>query len=184
MGLFPGKFKVAIDLLAGWKIGGVAVTATAAELNKLAGATVSTAEINALAAANAGANGLGFLRVAKATYDFAVNGGAQGAISLGTTLPAKAVIVGGFMRVIAQVTGVGASVAVSVESANDIQAAAAINGAPWSTTGLKAIVPKANTPEATGILLATTAKPVVATVTGADLTAGKFEVFLYYVVSS
>lgn len=171
MGFFPGKFKVAVDFLGGLKIGGVTVEPTAAELNRLA-------------AANAGANGLGVMRVAKATYDFAVKGGAQGAISLDTTIPAKAVIVGGFMRVITQLTGVGASVAVSVESANDIQAAAAIAGAPWSTTGLKAIVPKANTPESTGVLLATTAKPVVATVSAADLTAGKFEVFLYYVVSS
>jgi hypothetical protein len=46
--LLDGTLPVAPNL-SGWKVGGVLVTATAAELNKLSGATASTSEINKLA---------------------------------------------------------------------------------------------------------------------------------------
>lgn len=47
--LLDGTTAIAPNLTAGsWKIGGVAVTSTAAELNKLDGATISTAELNTL----------------------------------------------------------------------------------------------------------------------------------------
>jgi hypothetical protein len=99
---------------------------------------------------------------------------------VGVNLPPYALIVGGFMDVNTVVTGAGASLAVSVVSANDIQTAAAISGAPWSTIGRKAIVPKANTPESTSIKLAATPLPVVFTVSAAVLTAGKVTCYLYY----
>lgn len=173
MGFFPGKIKPIVDFLGGWKISGTAVTASAAELNKLA-------------AANMGATGLGFLRVAKATYDFAVNGGAVGAIDLGVTLPNKAIVVGGFVDVVTTCTTAGAdagTMALSILNANDIVSAVAVSdGAnPWDE-GKHAIVPKANTPESTGIKL-TAAKPITATIATQAFTAGKFNVWLYYVVS-
>jgi hypothetical protein len=43
-----GSVPITPDLGAGWEVGGVAVTATAAELNILDGVTASTAEINVL----------------------------------------------------------------------------------------------------------------------------------------
>lgn len=43
-----GSVPIQPDLGAGWEIGGVAVTATAAELNVLDGVTATTAEINVL----------------------------------------------------------------------------------------------------------------------------------------
>jgi hypothetical protein len=44
-----GSVPIQPDLGAGWEVGGVAVTATAAELNILDGVTASTAELNAAA---------------------------------------------------------------------------------------------------------------------------------------
>lgn len=46
--LLDGTTGITPNLLTGWKVGGVAVTATAAELNILDGVTASTAEINVL----------------------------------------------------------------------------------------------------------------------------------------
>ena len=59
----------------------------------------------------------------------------------------------------------------------DVVAVAAISGAPWSTTGKKAIIPKRNTPESTSILT-TAARNVLFVISGADLTAGKVQVYL------
>lgn len=173
MSLFPGRFKVLVDFIAGWKINGTQVDATAAELNKLA-------------AANAGATGLGLLRVAKAQYDFATHGGAISAINLNVQLPAKAVVCGGFVEVLTTLASAtdAATVALSVEGANDIVSAIAISdgGNPWDA-GKHAIVPKANTPESTSVKT-TVARNITATVAVEALTAGKFNVWLYYVVSN
>jgi hypothetical protein len=46
--LLDGTLPITPDLGAGWEVGGVAVTASAAELNVLDGVTASTAEINIL----------------------------------------------------------------------------------------------------------------------------------------
>lgn len=115
-------------------------------------------------------------RIIESRYSFAKHGGAQGNITIGS-VPSGTTILGGYMVVDTAVTGVGASVAVTVESAGDIVASAAISGAPWSTTGKKAIVPKRNTPETTSVTT-TQARNILAVVSGADLTAGIFRVFL------
>jgi len=136
----------------------------------------------------AGKNGLNIETVARWQFDVAgkdslgVANTTIAAHGTGVIIPANAVIIGGFMETNVAITGTGASVAVSVMAANDIQAAAAISGAPWSTKGLKAIVPKSNTPESTGIKV-TSDKEVVVTVTAAVLTAGKVTGFLRYVIS-
>lgn len=125
------------------------------------------------------------LSIARATFDASIAANqTQAAHGLGIIIPDKAIIVGGFMQVLVAVTGVGASLAISVQSANDIQTAAAINGAPWSTTGLKAIVPKANTPESTGIAVSGGSKEITATPSAANLTAGKVLIVLYYVMGA
>ena len=46
--LLDGTIGITPNLIAGWEVGGVAVTASAAELNLLDGVTASTAEINIL----------------------------------------------------------------------------------------------------------------------------------------
>ena len=112
-----------------------------------------------------------------AQYDFAVHGGTQGSINFGG-LPSGTVILGGFLLVETVLTSGGAATAgISSEGAGDIIAATVISGAPWSTTGKKAIIPKANTPESTSITL-TANRNLALVVATADLTAGKFKLYL------
>jgi hypothetical protein len=148
-----------------------ALTATAAEVN------------NAAAAASQSTDGLLKLNIARATYDFAEHGGAISAIDLGVTIPDNAIICGGFVDVVTTCTSAGAdagTMALHVQGAGDIVAAIAISDGtnPWDA-GLKAIVPKANTPETTGIKL-TAARAITATIATQAFTAGKFTLFLYY----
>ena len=109
-------------------------------------------------------------------YDFATHGGAQGNIVIGN-LPSGTWILGGFMNVETSPAGVGASIGITSEGAGDIVAVAALAGAPWSTTGKKAIIPKRNTPESTSILL-TAARNILFVVSAADLTDGKVQLYL------
>lgn len=118
-------------------------------------------------------------------YDFAVDGGAVSTVTLraapsysvGNDIPFGAIIEGGFVEVDTAVTSGGsATVAVTVESAGDIVAAAAISGAPWSTTGRKSLVP-AFTGATT--VKTTAARSITITIATAALTAGKFRVVLF-----
>lgn len=128
-------------------------------------------------------NGLGMLRVARATFDPSATASQRtvAAHGLGVTIPDDAIVVGGVVEVNTAFTSAGgtATIALMVNAANDIITAAAVSGAPWSTIGLKAIIPKANTPESTGVKL-TAAREITATVAVQALTAGKLTVFLYY----
>lgn len=134
-------------------------------------------------------NGLGTLRVARFTFDTAgkdsagANNTTVAAHGTGVTLPIHAIVVGGFFDVntaFTSASGNTGTIAIHVEAANDIQAAAAVSGAPYSTIGRKAIVPKANTPESTAVK-ATAAREIKCTVAVAALTAGKLTGYLYYV---
>lgn len=131
-------------------------------------------------------DGLGFMRVAKATFDPSANSGHRsiGAHTLGVTIPDNALIVGGFREVLttcADGASDNATIAFSIESAGDIVAAIAIsNGSnPWDA-GKQAIIPKANTPESTAVKLSA-ARLITATVAVHALTAGKVTIFLFYV---
>lgn len=122
------------------------------------------------------------LRLIKASYSFAANGGAVGTIGLlsGTDIPQGAIILGGFLdvTVIAASSG-SATIAVQVEAANDIISAAAYSGAPWSSTGRKSVIP-AFTGATT---VKTTAPRNVSVVIGtAALTAGTFDVYLFVAI--
>lgn len=124
------------------------------------------------------------IKVARGRYDFAVDGGAVGDIDLTSSaqIPANAYVLFGFVEVdTVPTSGGSATVAVKVEGAADLVAAAAISGAPWSTTGRKSIVPVAT--GATSVKT-TAARKIQATVATAALTAGVFDVVLFYVVLS
>lgn len=149
---------------------------------------IGAAKVTAAMLATAAEDGLGMLRVARATFNPTANAGERtvAAHGLGVTIPDKAIVVGGVMQVNALFTSAGGdtgTVAISVQSANDIVTAAAVSGAPYSSTGLKAITPKANTPETTGIAL-TAAREVTATVAVQALTAGKLTLNLYYMMGA
>ena len=131
-----------------------------------------------------GATGLGGLRVARFGFDAGVEANRPiGAHGTGVILPAHAIIVGGFFDVNTKfdsdATDAG-TIAISVQGANDIQTAAAVSGAPYSTVGRKAIVPKANTPESTSVKT-TADKEITCTVAVEPLLSGKLTGYLYYV---
>lgn len=114
-------------------------------------------------------------------YDFAVDGGAVGAIVLrgvggaGNQIPAGAVITGGYLDITTAVTSGGsATVALGAESATDILAATAVASL---TAGRKSIVPAG-----TGVttVKTTVARSLTATIAVADLTAGVFRLVVNY----
>lgn len=122
------------------------------------------------------------LQVVRGRYDFAVDGGAVSTIDLttGTQIPANAAIMGGFIEVDTALTSGGsATVALTVEGAADILAATAFGSSPWSTTGRKSVIPVFT---GATVVKTTAARKVQATVAVAALTAGAFDVVLFYVV--
>src|SRR6266436_5710854 len=78
-------------------------------------------------------------------YSFATDGGAISTIalrSLSGPIPSGSYIVEAFMEVTTGfTTGTAATAALTVEAANDLQTATIVSGAPYSTTGIKPIVP-------------------------------------------
>ncbi len=119
-------------------------------------------------------------------FDFAVDGGAIGTITLraqpgdatGNEIPAGSVIVSGYIEVDTPFTSGGAAtVAATAEAAGDLQTAAAVSGAPWSTAGRKNV-----TPAATGAtsVKTTVRRNLTLTIAAAALTAGKGRVVVMF----
>lgn len=131
---------------------------------------------------SSGLFGTSAMLVGKMTYSFAVDGGAQATITPAVTcvIPSGAIVYQAITNVVSAVTGVGASVAVQLQSANDIHTAAAISGAPWSTTGLKAATPVGTA--ATALLL-TADRTAQVVVSGANVTAGIFTTYFLYMTA-
>ncbi len=127
-----------------------------------------------------GANtGFGRPKPAVGLYDFAVEGGAVGDITLrGDAIPSGAIIVDSLIHVDTVLTSGGsATVAIKTEGAADVNAADAISGAPWSTTGAK----RGDLTATTAPVKTTAARSIVATVGTAALTAGVFRIVVWYV---
>ena len=131
-------------------------------------------------------DGLHLHRIARATYDFASDGGTQGAIGLGVTLPDNAIITRAWYEVITTLTSSTDAATVSIDIPTDdaagIVAAIAINDAsnPWDQ-GLHDAIQDgalANYSNKT-----TAARELSITVATEDLTAGKFILYAEYVVS-
>lgn len=130
------------------------------------------------------AAGLGVLRVARFVFDCATVGNRTiSAHGTGVTIPIHGIVVGGFIDVntafTSDATNAG-TIAIHVQAANDVISAAAVSGAPYSTIGRKAIIPKANTPESTS-LKASAAREITCTVAVEALLTGKLTGYLYYV---
>ena len=124
------------------------------------------------------------VKTAVGEYDFAVDGGAIGAITLraagsaSNQIPAGSVITGGYLEIdTAFTTGSAATMAIHVEGAGDVVAATVVSGAPYSTTGRKSIIPAGT--GATS-LKTTVPRSIVATIATGTVTAGKGRVVLFY----
>ena len=123
-------------------------------------------------------------KVAIGEYDFAVDGGAIGTITmrggsaLGGTIPTGSVILGGYIEIdTGFTTGSAATMALQAEGAGDLQAATVVSGAPYSTTGRKAIVPVWT---AASTVKTTAARALTAVIATGTITAGKGRVVVFY----
>ena len=160
-------------------------TAAFDALNKSSTTTSSAAELSLLdASTTEPADGAwaAVTRWAKAEYDFAVDGGSISAIDLNVDLPNNAIVVSGFVEVVTTCTsssdaGTGA---LSVEGADDSVAAIAISDGsnPWDA-GQKDIVPDGTGSTA---VKGTAVNAVTFTIAAEAFTAGKFNVWLQYVI--
>ena len=115
-----------------------------------------------------------------ARYDYAVHGGAVGAIGLRVRVPKEAVIANVFADVITAPTSVDstATIAVHAEAANDLFTAAAVSGAPWSTTGRKQGIPDWAT--VADYKKTTVEREITLTIAVQALTAGKVDFYITY----
>lgn len=128
-------------------------------------------------------NGLQVAKIARATYDFAVDGGAIGAIGLGVTIPDNAIIKSAVYDVITTLTSSGdtATIALHIQSADDVVIAVAIGtGTPWDA-GLRAAIPDGGL--VTNMFKTTVPREITATIAVEAVTAGKFHLYVEYVVS-
>lgn len=113
----------------------------------------------------------------KGSYDFAVDGGALGTITLRSSdsgIPQGAYITHGLIDVTVAVASATGTVSAGVETTVDVLAA---TGQAGLTTGLKSVVPAAT--GATAIKTTTRRGPTI-TIATAALTAGKFDLILFY----
>lgn len=125
--------------------------------------------------------GLGGFNVARARFDFAVDGGgAPGLITLASsdTIPAGAIMVGGTINPTTALVGATATIAIGTSagsSASALKAATAV--ASYSLDALLNMVPVFATP-----VKMTAAGTITITTATAALTAGVMELFVYYVM--
>lgn len=125
------------------------------------------------------ADGISAVRVARATYDVAVNGGGTGAHGLLVSLPAKALVKQVWFQIITQFSDSGSgTVALSCEDAGNLYVAADVTGitAGTTTTGV------ATGSAATMVDGIAAACEITATVATAAQATGKMIVFVEYVV--
>jgi hypothetical protein len=126
-------------------------------------------------------SGTRLLKTYRGDYSFAVDGGAISTILLRSpagAIPIGSIIIGGYLDVTTGfTTGSAATAAITVEAANDIVSATVVSGAPYSTTGIKAVIPIFTA--ATMIKTTADRNPSIVIATG-TITAGIMGVVLFY----
>jgi len=123
--------------------------------------------------------------MACAMWDDSIDGNLPvGYMGLGVWLPNRAQVVHGFFNVIVVPVGPTNMVA-ELEDAGDLITSAAINGAPWSTVGLKhgVVIREDSTAVALSTTIITTAPREIALgATGAVSSAGRVAMYVEYVM--
>lgn len=126
-------------------------------------------------------NHVGRTKYARAHYDFAVDAGAIGTITLrGDTIPSGAVLLDAFVDVTTAFTPTTTTtVALTVQSAGDLRAAALTNASPSviSTTGAKRLLVDASDAD---LIKATAARSISLVIAAGAVTAGKCSVVVSY----
>lgn len=117
-------------------------------------------------------------------YDFAVHGGAVGDILTGVRIPNGAIIVNAFATVLTAFTSANstATVAFKANAANDIFTAAAVSGAPFSSTGQKLAIPDLAT--VADYKTMTAERELTMSIAVEAVTAGKANFYVMYVHNS
>lgn len=117
------------------------------------------------------------------TYNPSANTSTRAAAtySLAATVPTGALVTSGFVYVNTAFSSSGstASVALFLQGANDVIAAATVGGAPWATVGTKATLVNGST--AGGGIATTAAQAVKVIVANEAVTGGKFTGVLNYI---
>ncbi len=148
----------------------------------MAAAQSDITTIQALPAAHAyTTDGISNVRIARATYDVAVNLGTIAPHLLGVSLPAKAIIKQSWFYIDTQFVDAGSgTVAISCEDANNVLTASDITGITAGTITTGASTGSA----ATMVGGIAAACELTATVATAAQTSGKLTVFVEYVISN
>ena len=129
--------------------------------------------------AGASADGNHVKRVARATWDFAADGGATSAIGLGVTIPAKALVNFAYWYTVTQVVDGGSGTgALSCEDANNLFTAADVTGNAAKVVVLG--IPQNSA--ATMVKDIGAACELTWTIAGAAATAGKLIFFVEYTI--
>ncbi len=113
------------------------------------------------------------------TYDFTVQGGASAtSLHLGVSLPSKAIITRSFIDTVTALAGTGATVAVSTgEAYQDIKSQTAIGT-------YSGVIEGVSTGTAANMKEMSAERGVYVTIANTALTAGKFKVFIEYVMTN
>lgn len=135
-----------------------------------------------------------------ALYDFAIHGGAVGAIPLRVRVPSGAIVVNSFVHVLTAPESAGsATIAITLESAGDILAATAFDAAPFDGTlglGRARYTPGLRAPDigdlpveiddsaAASFVVTTAEREITLAIGTAALTAGRINVFLQYFLNT
>lgn len=122
------------------------------------------------------------MRTLKVSYDFSVDGGGQGALTLKNAfgdaayLPDNAVIVGAWLEGLVDLTSGGnATVALGYTgAATALVGATAKADASWNVNAVTALALSKTTQKSS----------ILATIGTADLTAGKFDVMIHYYIGA
>lgn len=116
------------------------------------------------------------VKTVQADYDFAVDGGATGTITLrgDNTIPNGSVVTGGYVDIETACLSATGTIAIQVEGAGDVLAAAAQAAL---TTGRKSVIPAGTGATSVKTTAERSIQIVIAT---AAFTAGKFRVVLFY----
>lgn len=130
-------------------------------------------------APNQGVDGLTLYGVARATYDFAVDGGAVGAIGLGVTIPDNAIITRGYWEIITAFVSESndGTIALHAQGANDLYNAA--DPDQLSAGSVNELIPDGT---AAAMIKLTAAREITLTIAVHDFTAGKAIFFVEYVL--
>lgn len=123
-------------------------------------------------------DGIQPLMLARATYDFSTMGGSSVStgISLGQTIPSGAILIRSWIDIVTAPTSLGsATIAIQAQNANDVKTAT-------QSSSYSGRIEGAQTGAASAFTKLTAAGPLLVKIGTADLTAGKFTVFVEYVM--